>query len=185
MRDAIRLPVDIPSSNYDEGSMNGARDQLTKRALDALRRIVRTLRVSDREVERTLGITVAQLFVLQHIADVDGKRPRSIREIAVATLTDPSSVSVVVRRLADQRLIKRQTAGDDARRAEVTLTRKGRALLQRAPAAPQERLVSALDALPATTRRALCSALERVAHAMGDAEATLFFEEEAGPPRVR
>jgi len=157
-------------------------DTITRRALDGLRRIVRTLRLSDRDVERALGISVAQLFVLQHLSDGQG---RSIRELAAATLTDPSSVSVVVRRLVERKLVSRQTSGNDARRAEVTLTRNGRALLDRAPIAPQSRLVAALAALPAARQRSLCDALEQVADAMGDALPTLFFEEEGHKPRRR
>src|SRR4029079_19302546 len=101
-------------------------DELEVRmALDSLRRIVRALRLSASEAEKTRGISVAQLFVLQQLADGS----RSIGQLAAETLTDPSSVSVVARRLVDRGLASRKTARDDARRVDLTLTAAGKRLL--------------------------------------------------------
>jgi len=63
-----------------------------RRVMDALRRIVRALRLSSTDLERTHGVSVAQLFVLEQLAD---GHARSIKQLADETLTDPSSVSVV------------------------------------------------------------------------------------------
>ncbi|HEY0985617.1 MAG TPA: helix-turn-helix domain-containing protein, partial [Kofleriaceae bacterium] len=58
--------------------------------VNGLRRITQALRLSSSVVQDTLGITGAQLFVLQQLAD----RPSaSLRELAERTLTDQSSVS--------------------------------------------------------------------------------------------
>ena len=64
--------------------------------VNGLRRITQALRLSSSVVQDTLGITGAQLFVLQQLADRPGA---SLRELAERTLTDQSSVSVVVSRL--------------------------------------------------------------------------------------
>jgi DNA-binding MarR family transcriptional regulator/cytochrome c2 len=129
-----------------------AAEQPVREAMDALRRIVRALRLSAVEVERQAGISVAQLFVLQQLAH---DAPRSINELAAATATDPSTVSGVVRRLLDAGLVSRKVASEDARRAEVSLTSKGAGLLARAPAVPQAKILRALSALPLERRRAL------------------------------
>jgi DNA-binding MarR family transcriptional regulator len=145
------------------------------RAMSTLRRIVRALRLHDKSAERLLGISVAQLFVLQLLED---GRPRSLSELAGATLTDLSSVSAVVRRLVERGLVVRGVSSDDARRAALALTDEGRALLRRAPRAPQERLLGALRTLPKGQRAALADALGAVAEAMGAFEESFFFEEE-------
>jgi DNA-binding MarR family transcriptional regulator len=145
------------------------------RAMSTLRRIVRALRLHDKSAERLLGISVAQLFVLQLLED---GRPRSLSELAGATLTDLSSVSAVVRRLVERGLVVRGVSSDDARRAALALTDEGRALLRRAPRAPQERLLGALRTLPKAQRSALADALGAVAEAMGAFEESFFFEEE-------
>lgn len=150
-------------------------DAHAKTALESLRRIVRSLRLHDREAERALGISVAQLFVIQLLAD---NRPRSISELADATLTDMSSVSVVVRRLVERGLVERSASADDARRAEIRLTLEGKALLRRAPEAPQARLVAALATLPPDDRVVLARSLSAVADAMGAREVSFFFENE-------
>src|SRR5260221_224334 len=56
-------------------------------AIDALRRIVRALRVSARAAEKRLGISAPQLFVLQQLAD---HARLSIGELARPTATAQS-----------------------------------------------------------------------------------------------
>jgi DNA-binding MarR family transcriptional regulator len=150
--------------------------------MDALRRIVQALRVSSRAAEMQLGITGAQLFVLQRLAE---QPAQAIGDLADGTFTHQSSVSVVVKRLAERGLLVRQAAADDRRRLEISLTAKGRSLVRRAPQAAQVQIVAALQRLPALQRRALARSLDLVArHAgVGDAPPNLFFEDHPPPKR--
>ena len=120
--------------------------------LDDLRRIVRVLRESSRAAERDLGVTGAQLFVLKALS---GTRALSLKEVGERTRTHQSTVSVVVKRLVDGRLVKSRTSAIDARRVELELTAAGRALLERAPLAAQDRLLEGLEKLPLKVREAL------------------------------
>src|SRR3954465_5527311 len=119
-------------------------DRSTRAVLDAVRTIVRALRESSRQAERAGGMSGAQLFVLQRLA---GAAPLSLNELAQRTHTHQSSVSVVVTKLARRGLVARARAAADGRRLEITLTPAGRAVLGRAPAAAQERLIAALALL--------------------------------------
>src|SRR4051812_7838543 len=110
------------------------------RVLDSIRRIVRLLRVSTRASEAELGGSAAQLFVLQKLSEAPAS---SIAELAQRTLTDPSSVSTVVARLGQRKLLRRATSRADSRRAELFVTPLGRKLLSRAPEPAQVRLVAA------------------------------------------
>jgi DNA-binding MarR family transcriptional regulator len=145
--------------------------------MDALRRIVRALRVSARAAEKRLGISAPQLFVLQQLADHAGL---SIGELARRAVTDQSSVSVVVSRLTSRGLAVRRTSTQDARRAEISLTPAGRALLKRAPEAAQAQLVQGLRRLSRIHRRALTRALTCLVREMGleDKRPQLFFADE-------
>ncbi|HVZ71455.1 MAG TPA: MarR family transcriptional regulator, partial [Polyangia bacterium] len=105
----------------DEARADGS----TRAVLDGVRHLVRTLRESSREAERAVGVSAAQLFVLQRLS---GGGPLSVNELAARTLTHQSSVSVVVAKLARRGLVARARAADDARRLEVTLTPAGRAV---------------------------------------------------------
>jgi DNA-binding MarR family transcriptional regulator len=143
-------------------------------ALDAFRRIVQALRM-DR-AERPRGLSSAQLFAMQQIAEHPGA---SVNELASLTFTHQSSVSVVVQRLVEQRLVVRKTAPEDRRRQSLGLTAEGRRVLRRAPAAVQERLIAAISTLPAADRRALARSLERVARAIAPEDGEhppMFFE---------
>ena len=95
-----------------------------RRPAAALRQIVQALHVASRASERAVGMSTAQLFVLQQIAQAG---TCSVGELAALTLTHPSSVSVVVSRLVAQGLVERRDAAEDRRRAELTCTGEGRA----------------------------------------------------------
>src|SRR6476661_931465 len=73
-------------------------------AMDALRRIVRSLRIAERHSEAMLGVTTAQLFVLR---EVDKAEKITVSELAQRTATAQSSVSEVLTRLAARGLVTR------------------------------------------------------------------------------
>lgn len=150
-------------------------DRSTRAVLDGIRHIVRTLREASRSAERTVGLSAAQLFVLQRLAD---RQVLSVNELAARSLTHQSSVSVVVTKLARRGLVERTRAADDARRLEVSLTDAGRAVLARAPAATQDRLIAALALMGRPARARLANDLGRLVDAMGIERQTppMFFE---------
>jgi len=151
-------------------------------ALDALRSIVRALRLNSHAVERRTGLTGAQLFVLQQLAEGPA---RSMNELAARTLTHQSSVSVVVSRLVERGLATRTASRTDARRTEIGLSAKGRAVLRRAPVTVQAQLVAGLRKLPAARARSLAASLAQWIRAAGieSAEPPMLFEELAPKPR--
>ena len=117
--------------------------------MDGIRSVVRALRINTRAIEKQLGISLAQLWVLQILSE----RPaESLNELAVATATHQSSVSVVVRRLVDRALVTRTTAHRDKRRVRIELTDAGRALLGKAPPTVQVSLVEGLRRMPLDRR---------------------------------
>src|SRR6185503_5173711 len=129
-----------------------------ERAMNALRRLVRALRVSTAAVERTSGISGAQLFVLRALVERPGQ---SMRDLVVRTLTSQSTVSEVAARLIARGLVTRRAAPDDARRAVLNPTPAGRALVRTAPPTVQADLIEGLRRLSAGSRSALADALEQ------------------------
>jgi DNA-binding MarR family transcriptional regulator len=152
--------------------------------MDALRRIVRALRISARAAEGRLGISGAQLFVLHQLADRDAS---SIDELAARTVTHQSSVSVVVSRLAARGLVARRSAPDDARRTEIALTAAGRALLRKSPESGQARLIAGLEHLGSEERRTLAHSLATLVRALEASHQApaMFFEDESSALRKR
>lgn len=144
-------------------------------ALQGLRRLVQGIRTTSYTVERKFGITGAQLFVLRELALEPGA---SIRRLADRTLTDPSSVSVVVGRLVARGLVARTRDTTDGRKSSLLVSKKGATLLARAPEPYQNRIVAVLRELPKARLRMLGDALGQLADALEleHAEAPLFFE---------
>jgi DNA-binding MarR family transcriptional regulator len=154
----------------------------TRQVLDSLRRIVQALRESSRHAERSVGVTGAQLFVLEKLAESPAQ---SLNELADRTHTHQSSVSTVVARLIEHGYVVRAWAADDGRRMELTLADRGRQLLAGAPTAAQDRLIRSIQRLPAQTRRQLASILSEVVDGMGRGRGAprMFFDDE--PRKVR
>jgi DNA-binding MarR family transcriptional regulator len=146
------------------GSAHSPPDIAVTRAVDALRRILRAVRLSARRAERELGLSGAQLFVLQQLR---ARPAASLNELAERTHTHQSSVSVVVRRLVERGLVTRTHAAADSRRLELGLSPAGRAVLHRSRPVAQLQLIRALGELPPARRRALAATLELVVRHMG------------------
>jgi len=154
----------------------------TRLVLDSFRRIVHVLRLFDSEAQKSLGLSGAQVFVLEKLREADGI---SINELADRTHTHQSSVSVIVRKLVGLKLVQRTGSAIDGRRVELFLTSKGKRLLAAAPPAAQSRLIAALGALSKSSRRSLGRLLVQLIQNTGieRERPALFFEE--GDPRQR
>jgi DNA-binding MarR family transcriptional regulator len=131
--------------------------------LDALRSIVRELRLASREAEQRVGVHGAQLHALRQLSDSPSM---SLTELAERTHTDISSVSVVVSRLVEQGLVARKSADDDRRRLSLGLTARGRSLLRRAPETGSSRLLRAGAHLSDREVHNLASGLEKLVNGL-------------------
>jgi DNA-binding MarR family transcriptional regulator len=150
-------------------------------AMDAVRRIVRALRSADGRSERELGLTVAQHFVLRQLASCDAM---TIGELSRRTVTSQGSVSEVVSRLAARGLVRRGASASDRRRAALSLTEDGRALVERGAETVQERMVAGFRRLPAAQQEALASGLAAWLDeaSLGELSPSMFFEPLADRP---
>jgi DNA-binding MarR family transcriptional regulator len=143
--------------------------------MDGLRRIVHALRIGTSASERVIGLSSAQLFVLRQLA---AESEQSLGELARRTRTTPSSVSEVVSRLVRRGLVAREASARDRRRAVLTLTAAGVALVKAAPETVQDRLVAGFGRLDRGSQRALADAIEAwlAASGLADVTPTFFFE---------
>ncbi|HEX6049347.1 MAG TPA: MarR family transcriptional regulator [Gemmatimonadaceae bacterium] len=159
------IPLRSPSPNGSAGNhgnaaSGGDRGQDAAVILDALRSLVRELRLASREAEQRVGVHGAQLHALRQLAD---NPATSLTELAERTHTDISSVSVVVSRLVEQGLVARKSADDDRRRLSLGLTARGRAVVRRAPEVGTSRLLRAASKLSDREMRSLASSLAKIA----------------------
>src|SRR5262245_6090284 len=163
------------------------RSSEVRAALDGLRRIVQALRTGGRsEGGRRSSLPSAQLFALQQIAEHPSA---SINDLAALTFTHQSSVSVVIQRLVERKLVRKITAKDDRRRQALALTAGGRRLLGRAPVAMPERLIAAIRVLPPGDRKILARSLTAIAQKVAPQRArqhpAMFFEDGKNARRTK
>lgn len=153
-------------------------DDEGKRILNAIRQLVRALRLFDREAQSKYGISAAQMFVL-HVLDQD--EVLSLNALAERTATDQSSASVVVQRLVDAGYVTRTARKEDRRHIELRLTPKGRTVIRKSPPPAQQKILAAVESMSARDRKQFAGLLEGFVEEFGVSgrKAPLLFEDEA------
>lgn len=144
--------------------MNRTGGAEVRATLDAIRRLVQGIRSPSRRTVDAAGLTAAELFVLHALREAPAQ---SLNELAARTYTDQSTASPVVERLRRRGYVRRERSSEDARRVVIALTAAGRAMVERAPEAPQSAMISALGRLSPRDRRALARGLTRLVVEMG------------------
>ena len=152
-----------------------AKSAVRARALDGIRALVGALSHSARAVERSTGVTNAQLFILQQLAESESL---SVNDLAARARTQQSTVSVVVARLVRAGFAAKRRSASDGRIAVVSLTLRGRRLLAHAPAPPTSALLRAIESLSDRDASGLATGLSALVGSLDLAppEATMLFE---------
>lgn len=153
-----------------------ATESESKRILNSIRQLVRALRLFDREAQSKYGISAAQMFVLHALQEDE---VLSLNELADRTATDQSSASVVVQRLVEAGYVTRVSQKEDRRRIELRLTAKGRTVIRKSPPPAQQKILAAIDKMPAKERKAFAAMLEGFVHDIGvrGKKAPMLFED--------
>lgn len=152
-----------------------------KAILNRIRQLVRVLRSFDKQAQARYGFGAAQMFIL-HV--LQGEEDLSLNDLADRTATDQSSASLAVGKLVAEGYVRRTTSAQDRRQVRLSLTRKGRALVKRSPAAAQERILGSVREMSASERARLMGLLDRLMAGLapsGGGKAPMLFQDE-GPP---
>lgn len=128
--------------------------------LVAWRRLAHAVRLRERIAERESGLSGAQLFALRQLAARPGV---SLGELATLTVTHASSISVVVTRLIEKGLVRRERDSKDRRRLVLHPTDEGLARLDRSPESADILLLEALSRMREADRERLADWLAAMA----------------------
>jgi DNA-binding MarR family transcriptional regulator len=145
--------------------------------VNSLRRITKAIHEFSKAVDREFGITGPQLWAMRTISETGSC---SAGDLASRLCVHPSTITGVIQRLEDKRLIDRQKRADDRRAVVLTLTPAGKKLLERAPHPAQGQLVNALAQFPPEDVAKLRAMLDHIVGAMelGDSKARFFFSDD-------
>lgn len=104
-----------------------------------LRKIIRSINLESKKIEKELGISIPQLLVLQYLSDQQDYRAFA-KDIKRYINLNASTVSGIISRLEFKGLVAKLPKPNDKRTVYITLTAKGAELLLKSPTTLQEKL---------------------------------------------
>ena len=114
--------------------------------LRKLRKILRSINLESKRIEKSFGISIPQLLTLEFLCSFEDYSSTASK-IKDHLNLNASTVSGIIHRLEQKGLVIRRSIASDKRSSQVVLTAKGLNLLNDTPKTMQERLTSRLDKL--------------------------------------
>tara|TARA_B110000091_G_C13812846_1_gene476113 strand:- start:2367 stop:2849 length:483 start_codon:yes stop_codon:yes gene_type:complete len=111
-----------------------------------LRKIIRSINLESKKIEKELGISIPQLLVLKYLSDQTDYRAFA-KDIKRYINLNASTVSGIISRLESKGLVARSQKVNDKRAIYIILTAKGADLLHKSPSTLQEKLSKRLKKL--------------------------------------
>lgn len=137
----------------------------TKRALTAMRKILRTTELNGKHVMSETGLTPSQLIFMQML---DEEHEQTAGHIATRMGTTQATTTVLVQKLEAMGMVQRRRGEQDRRQVWLTLTQPGKDALSIAPDGVQSKFHRQLTALEDWEQAMLIASLERVAAMLGN-----------------
>ena len=111
-----------------------------------LRKIIRSINLESKKIEKELGISIPQLLVLKYLSDQSDYRAFA-KDIKGYINLNASTVSGIISRLESKGLVAKSQKANDKRAIYIILTAKGAELLHKSPSTLQEKLSKRLKKL--------------------------------------
>jgi len=131
--------------------------------LVALRRVIRATDLHSKRLSKNAGLTGPQLLIMRSIRDLG--------EVTIGTIADrvslsQATVTTILDRLEQRRLVYRVRSTQDKRKVHAHLTDDGADLLARAPEPLQEDFIKKFQSLAEWEQTMILASLQRVANMM-------------------
>ena len=132
-------------------------------ALVTLRRIMHVADTNARALARRTGLTLAQMIVLEIVAEDDRTTPK---EIARRSGVSQATITSLIDKLEGRGFVTRRRSEQDRRLIRVAATEEGRRLLANAPNPLYAAFSMKFERLPEWEQLMLLAGLERIAGLM-------------------
>lgn len=149
-----------------ENHSRTADDAICEQVLVAIRRIIRAVDLHSRLLLGRYGLTGPQLVALKSLSE-SGEVPAG--ELARSVHLSQGTMTGILQRLEDRKLVTRQRGEVDRRQVLVQVTEKATELLREAPSPLQERFLDEFARLADWEKSLTLSSLQRIV-AMMEAE---------------
>ncbi|TDO98222.1 MarR family winged helix-turn-helix transcriptional regulator [Marinomonas balearica] len=131
-----------------------------------LRRIIRATDLQSKRVVKACGLTIPQIMVLQAIEELGDV---TVRRISDNVSLSQATVTTILNRLEDKKLVERVRAQKDKRIVNARLTEIGQSTLGNTPPLLHEKFINEFNSLERWEQTQMLSTLQRIALMM-DAE---------------
>lgn len=145
--------------------MSELRESALTSSVRAVHRIFQVVDTASRRLLKDFGVTGPQLWALRTVEEARGL---TIGELAARMYLHISTVSGILDRLEKNGWVERRRAAEDRRVTRLVVTRKGRALIARAPEPPRSVVLRGLRELDDRALGEMSRSMERLARIMGD-----------------
>ena len=133
--------------------------------LVSIRKIVRSLNLESKSIQKDFGLSITQLLCLGHLHNSPDYRS-NIKELMDLLSLNSSTISGIINRLEKRGYVARVSSESDRRSKAITLTASGMKLLQETPNVLHDRLSQKLDKLSEEEKQMIKKALGIITAAM-------------------
>lgn len=126
---------------------------------------MRSVNLESKRVDKELGVSIPQLLCLQFLAEQDKFRANASKLKGFLNL-NASTITGIISRLEKKNLVVKLPKSIDKRITLISLTAKGKELLQNAPITFQQKLSEKLQALPPEKLKTIIEGIDLLAELM-------------------
>jgi DNA-binding MarR family transcriptional regulator len=130
-----------------------------------IRKIVRSLNLESKSIQKEFGLSITQLLCMGHLEQSDHYQCTH-RELMDLLSLNSSTVTGIINRLEKRGYVARLPKSGDRRKTYITLTAAGLKLLQETPNVLHERLARRLDTLSDEEKLKVQQSLDIIISAM-------------------
>lgn len=130
-----------------------------------IRKIVRSINLESKRVQRDFGISIPQLLCLGHINRAEGKVATHSELMKLLSLNS-STVTGIINRLEKKHLLKRLPKAGDKRVTYIGITQEGSTIVEKSPDILHDQLAKKIKSLPVSTQQKVKDALSIIVQAM-------------------
>ena len=152
-----------PAGQRSRGEPSSIEENYDLQIFQSIRRIIRAVDIHSRRLFVSTKLTSPQLLSLVMIRE---NEPLTSAELGKLVYLSPSTIVGILDRLEDKRLVVKTRDHADRRKVFISMTEKGREVLQSAPLLLQDRLAKGLSAIPDLERATIALSFERVVELM-------------------
>ena len=142
-------------------------DERSRAFLIALRKIIQAIDQHSISLKKKFGLTGPQLIILQSLL---AHGQLSVTQLSKNVSLSQATVTGITKRLETKEYITREKNKDDKRKTNITLTKKGRVILNDVPPLLQEQFTDRFSRLESWEQLMIGSAFERVVAMMSAEE---------------